>query len=206
MEPTLGALREWLLTPAPTVAGLETPYLLAREVPPPLAFVLHLCHTWSPELILVLAGIGALACAIILGWTGVALLRATDSLLVMLCRGLVNLHTATASQPHLERPGTTPPAPAPRESRIAVPERRVPVETQVVVPESRVVVPPTSTVVLAADREARLRTLHASDSEGGATTSLSGLIPTIPAYPSERVVDQPRETRRRRQTRDPCLR
>ena len=48
------------MTPATRSLGFETPYLLVREVPPPLAFVLHLCQVWSPEVVIALIGLGIL--------------------------------------------------------------------------------------------------------------------------------------------------
>ena len=183
MEPTLGALKEWLLTPAPTVTGLDAPYLWAREVPPPLAFVLHLCHTWSPELVLALAAVGAFAGAGFLLWAGFTLLRSGYSLFLVLGQGWLRLQAAAASRHPQAEESTTATA---RERRLANAAA--------------------STAVLVADREARLRTLLASDSEAGPPRLPPTSTPDIPLYPSDRPDTQPRETRRRRTNRDPCLR
>ena len=149
MEPTLGSLKEWLLTPAPAVAGLESPYLLAREVPPPLAFVLHLCNTWSPELLLVLVSIGAVACGVVASCIGLAVVRYALSLLVWLCGRIGRLESRASKRAAREAARHT----TPQVTRIA------PASDPVTAPACPVA------AVLTADREARLRTLHVSDSE-----------------------------------------
>ena len=186
MEPTLGSLKEWLLTPAPAVAGLETPYLLAREVPPPLAFVLHLCNTWSPEVLLTLVCIGTVACGAIASRIGLSIVRYALSLLVWLCGRIGRLESRSTKRAAREA------------ARNAVPQvvRAPPVSEPVRAPSAPV------TAVLTADREARLRTLHVSDSEVTGLPSLHSARPHSASSCSASEASVPvREPRRKRQPR-----
>ena len=186
MEPTLGSLREWLLTPAPAVAGLESPYLLAREVPPPLAFVLHLCNTWSPERLLALAGIGALACGVVASCIGLAVVRHALSLLVWLCGRIGRLESRTSKRVAREAArNAAPPIP-----------RNPPASDSIRAPPAPV------TAVLTADREARLRSLHVSDSEATGLPSLHSARRVSASSCTTSEVSAPaREPRRKRQSR-----
>ena len=140
MEPSLGSLREWLLTSAPaSAAGTETPYLLAREVPPPIAFVLHLCTIHSPELLLTLIIIGAVTCGAAASWVGLIVARRAWRLLCGVCGRVQRLSVRAARRVHREPVrGAPPPAPRPPPTSDSPPAPGSPEEA-----------------VLAADREAR---------------------------------------------------
>ena len=136
MEPVWGSVREWLLTPATSSLGFETPYLLAREVPPPLAFVLHLCQVWSPEVVIALIGLGILTLASLCGWGCLFVLRLAYWLLATVVE-VVWRRRRPSSPTIRETLGITTAATA-------------------------VDIPSSSSALLIADREARLRALHSS--------------------------------------------
>ena len=160
MEPVWGSVREWLLTPATRSLGFETPYLLAREVPPPLAFVMHLCQVWSPEVVIALIGLGILSLVSLCGWGCLTVLRLAYWLLAAAVEwGWRRRQSFPTTRETLEITAATTP----------------------------VNIPSPSSALLAADREERLRTLHsASFSEQEISSPVSSTDVVTPSSPETR--------------------
>ena len=153
MEPIVGQVRDWLMASTSSSGGTgSTQYLLARELSPPIAFVLHLCTLWTPEVVLLLIAIGLLAVVVMGQWVIFKLLRSFARVL----RWLVSLSSApssevstpTRSTPNRPNLSTASQVPAISSSSQGWPSA---------LPAAPTITPTSAS--LTADREARLRAL-----------------------------------------------